>query len=75
MRLATYQCLDCDNSMSIIAGETNQSLTALSNGNYAVEVTANCCTDTSACVTITTVGIVLRIYLQFILIQSLVISQ
>ncbi len=54
---ASYQWLDCDSSMSIITGETNQSFTALSNGNYAVQVTENGCTDTSACINIFSVGI------------------
>ncbi len=54
---ATYQWLDCDNGNVAIAGETGQSFTAIANGNYAVEVTENGCTDTSACVSITSVGI------------------
>lgn len=53
---ATYQWLDCDNT-SIISGETNQTFTSTSNGNYAVELTENGCIDTSACVNVTTVGI------------------
>ena len=56
--LATFQWLDCDNSYSIIAGETGQSFTPSQNGNYAVELTENGCVDTSACVAITTVGII-----------------
>jgi hypothetical protein len=55
---ATYQWLDCDNSYAIISGETNQSYTATSNGNYAVELTENGCVDTTSCVGITTVGII-----------------
>jgi len=54
---ATYQWLDCDNNNIVIAGETGQSFTATANGNYAVELTENGCVDTSACVAITTVGI------------------
>lgn len=54
---ATYQWLDCDNGWSVIAGATNQDYTATANGSYAVEVTENGCVDTSACVSITTVGI------------------
>ncbi|HDP76053.1 MAG TPA: T9SS type A sorting domain-containing protein [Bacteroidales bacterium] len=54
---ATYQWLDCDNDYAIIPGETNQSFTATANGSYAVELTENGCVDTSACVSITTVGI------------------
>jgi PKD repeat protein len=52
-----YQWLDCDNSYAVISGETAQSYTAHSNGNFAVAVTQNGCTDTSACVQILTVGI------------------
>jgi hypothetical protein len=54
---ASYQWIDCDNSNQPIVGETNQSFTASSNGNYAVIVTQNNCSDTSACVNISTVGI------------------
>ncbi len=53
---ASYQWLDCSAGYAIIPGETAQSFTAIANGNYAVEVTENNCTDTSACVTISTVG-------------------
>lgn len=55
---ASYQWLDCDNSNTPIIGETGQSFTALTNGNYAVELTENGCVDTSDCVAITTVGII-----------------
>ena len=54
---ATYQWLDCDNNNSVISSETSQSFTATSNGNYAVELSENGCVDTTACVTITTVGL------------------
>jgi len=56
--LATYQWLDCDNNNAVIASETQQSFTVTTNGNYAVELTENGCVDTSACVAITTVGII-----------------
>lgn len=52
-----YQWLDCDNNYAIIAGETSQSFTASVNGNYAVEVNANGCVDTSACELINIVNI------------------
>ncbi len=54
---AAYQWLDCNNSFATIAGETAQSFTATANGDYAVEVIQNSCVDTSACITISTVGI------------------
>ncbi|ALO16499.1 hypothetical protein L21SP5_02879 [Salinivirga cyanobacteriivorans] len=54
---ATYQWLDCDDNYTAISGETGQSFTATANGNYAVEVTQNGCTDTSDCIAITGLGI------------------
>ncbi|PHR49180.1 MAG: hypothetical protein COA32_03780 [Fluviicola sp.] len=54
---ATYQWIDCDNGNATISGETAQSFTATVNGNYAVIVTENGCTDTSSCVTVANVGI------------------
>jgi uncharacterized repeat protein (TIGR01451 family) len=54
--LAAYQWLDCDDNYSIIIGETGQSFTATSNGNYAVEITENGCVDSSECVSITSFG-------------------
>lgn len=45
---ATYQWLDCANGQPV-AGATGQSYTALVDGNYAVVVTQNGCTDTSNC--------------------------
>lgn len=53
---ASYQWIDCSNNQPI-AGETNQSFTATANGNYAVIVTENSCTDTSGCYAILTVGV------------------
>ncbi|MDP2384892.1 MAG: LamG-like jellyroll fold domain-containing protein [Bacteroidota bacterium] len=46
---ASYQWLDCNNSYAVISGETAQSFTPTANGSYAVAVTLNSCTDTSAC--------------------------
>ncbi|MBL4703963.1 MAG: T9SS type A sorting domain-containing protein [Flavobacteriales bacterium] len=54
---ASYVWLDCDNGNSAIAGETNQSYSPALNGNYAVIVDNGACSDTSACVLITSVGI------------------
>ena len=53
---ATYQWLKC-NPYSNIAGATNQTFTATTNGDYAVIVTQNGCTDTSNCMTVNGVGI------------------
>ena len=55
---ADYQWLDCNNGYLVINGETNQTFTATQNGSYAVEVSQNGCVDTSACYTVTNVGIV-----------------
>jgi uncharacterized repeat protein (TIGR01451 family) len=54
--MAFYQWIDCSNNTPI-AGQTNQSYTATSNGVYAVEVSQNGCTIISSCFTITEVGI------------------
>lgn len=57
---ASYQWLDCNNSMSSIIGETLQSYTPNTTGNYAVVVTSNSsgCSDTSDCFIIDLSGIV-----------------
>ncbi|MGV6861297.1 MAG: SBBP repeat-containing protein [Putridiphycobacter sp.] len=52
-----FQWLDCDDNHAVILGETGASFTAVSNGNYAVELTENGCVDTSACIAITDVGV------------------
>ena len=54
---ATYEWIDCDNGNAPIAGETNQTFTATSNGNYAVNVTVNGCYVTSACTAVGSVGL------------------
>lgn len=46
---AVYQWVNCANNFTAIPGQTNSSFTAAANGNYAVVVTQNGCTDTSAC--------------------------
>ena len=53
---ATYQWVDCNNGYALIAGQTSQSFTATLNGNYAVIITDNLCSDTSSCYTISTTG-------------------
>lgn len=47
---ATYQWVDCNNLFTAIPGETNQNYIATTNGDYAVIITYDGCTDTSACV-------------------------
>jgi hypothetical protein len=54
---ATYQWIDCTNGNFILVGETDSNYTATTDGNYAVVVTLNGCTDTSSCVNISTVGV------------------
>ena len=44
-----YQWIDCNAGNTAIAGETAQSFTPVGNGDYAVIVTVNNCTDTSDC--------------------------
>ncbi len=54
---ASYQWVNCDSNYMAISGATNQSYNVTMNGSYAVVVTKNGCTDTSACQTIGNVGI------------------
>lgn len=53
----SYQWLDCNDSFSVISGENGQLFQAIENGNYAVQVTNNNCTDTSICMAINSVGL------------------
>lgn len=55
---ASYQWLDCENGMRVLAGETHSSFVPLASGTYAVEVTQNGCVDTSACYSVIPVGMV-----------------
>jgi len=54
---AQYQWVDCDNAFAPVLGAVNQTYTATANGNYAVIVTYEGCSDTSNCVAVTTVGL------------------
>lgn len=54
---AVYQWVNCDSGYSIIAGASSQSFMPASDGNYAVIVTENSCTDTSACILVLGTGI------------------
>jgi len=53
----SYQWLDCNNDYTPIPGETNQSFTAIVNGNYAVKITNGECTKTSDCYSVNTLGV------------------
>jgi hypothetical protein len=54
---AAYQWIDCGNGNAVINGETNQAYTATANGDFAVIITSGTCVDTSACVTISGIGL------------------
>jgi hypothetical protein len=53
----SYQWIDCNNGNAPISGATNQQYIAATNGNYAVVITENGCTDTSSCYTVMGVGV------------------
>jgi uncharacterized delta-60 repeat protein len=53
---ATYQWIDCDNNFNPIPGANNQIFTATRNGNYAVIIIKDMCSDTSECVQIVSTG-------------------
>ena len=53
----SYQWLDCDANFAMINGASSQSFTPTTTGNYAVELTLNGCSDTSACTLIDYTGI------------------
>lgn len=54
---AQFQWLDCNNGFAEVTGATGTQFTPNVDGSYAVEVTQNGCTDTSACYTVVGVGI------------------
>lgn len=51
----TYQWMDCDTNLPI-SGETNQSFTPTTSGNYAVNLTTNSCQSTSPCYAFSTLS-------------------
>jgi hypothetical protein len=53
---ASYQWISC-NPYSILIGDTNQSYTATTNGEYAVIIYKNGCQDTSTCLTVNGVSV------------------
>jgi uncharacterized repeat protein (TIGR01451 family) len=54
---ATYQWIDCDNGNALIGNESSATFTATTNGNYAVIITQNDCSDTSDCIQVVHVGL------------------
>jgi hypothetical protein len=53
---ASYQWLNCTTNAPI-SGAVNQSFIPISNGDYAVIVTQNACSDTSECYNFSTAGL------------------
>jgi hypothetical protein len=53
----SYQWVDCDLNHQQIIGANQQTFIPQSNGNYALIIGENGCTDTSACIPVTAVGI------------------
>lgn len=53
----SYLWLDCENQFSPIVGETNQTFSPTTNGNYALLISENSCVDTTDCFSITGIGI------------------
>ncbi len=54
--VSSYQWINCSNNAAI-TGATAKTYTATANGNYAVVVNNGNCSDTSACISIATVGL------------------
>lgn len=54
---ATYQWIDCGNGNTPIFGATSQSFSPTAVGSYAVQVSQNGCSGTSACETVTVLGV------------------
>lgn len=55
---ASYQWFNCDNgNYTLIVGDTAPYFLAPLNGNYAVEISANGCVDTSNCVAIMSIAV------------------
>lgn len=54
----SYQWVDCSNGFTAIPGETKRNFLAQRNGSYAVIISDSICSDTSACINITDIGLV-----------------
>lgn len=54
---ASYQWLDCNNAFAPVSGATSQSFSPNSSGNFAVSLLQGACADTSACFSMTVIGI------------------
>lgn len=53
---ATYQWVNCNSNFNPIPTQTNQTFMPGVNGSYAVVVTENGCTDTSACISVVVIS-------------------
>ncbi len=53
---ASYQWINCKTGQPI-SGETNQSYTATFRGNFAVEISSETCTETSDCISVSSLGL------------------
>lgn len=53
----SYQWLNCNDDFAIIPNAIQPTFTATETGNYSVEITQEGCVDTSACFSITIVGL------------------
>ncbi len=49
---SSWQWIDCDNGFTPVQGATSSHFSPTQNGNYAVVLTKNGCSDTSACMSI-----------------------
>lgn len=54
---ATYQWVDCNTNFSPVANAVQQFFTPAANGSYALIISNSFCSDTSACFTITSIGL------------------
>ena len=66
--LSSYIWLDCSNSFLILSGETSQNFTPSVNGSYSVQLTENGCIDTSLCVSISSISLVEKPFIDNIII-------
>lgn len=63
---AAYQWLDCNKAKAEIINERNQQFIAKENGNYAVIVSQNGCSDTSNCFLVNLVSIPNQVVLNWL---------
>ena len=52
----TYQWFDCDTNLALV-GQVNQSFAPEVEGRYSVEITLGSCSEFSACLDFTTLGV------------------